>query len=86
MFLSLSVHYFTSDNRALSLNDLERNRLCTHVVEQLIEHKSLIRDVKMDEELHRLHHTPILHLRIKNFKTTTILSNEPDLGNQSFMT
>ena len=68
LFLWLSVRYFMSNNKALALHFLQRSRLCTHVVEQLIEHKSLIRDVKMDEELHRLHHTPILHLRIEIFQ------------------
>ena len=84
VFLWLSICYFTSNNRSLALNVLQRSRLCFHIVKQLIENESLIGDVKIDDALHRLNHTPMLHLRIEFFQKTTIVSNMPDLQNQSF--
>ena len=57
VFLWLSICYFTSNNRALALNFLQRSRLCFHVVKQLIENESLIGDVQIDEALHHLFHS-----------------------------
>ena len=58
VFLWLSIRYFTSSNRALALNVLQRSRLCAYVTDKMIEHESLIVDIQIDEALYHLFSTP----------------------------